>query len=418
MYTAGKFQQEINRIFVAAEIGHIRYFTDGFGSSGTMLSFGPSKRSAYFLVESLGMGDRFKVYQFRTLAEIVKEVKNNFNKYIEMFPRLKIVIVPELLKDKKYDKSVTDSIKHFFKRDLEFNLVRQDFRLYKEGASLYFKKVDMFSKKQLFDFLVAKYKLNMDYFEKFYGVMEEGEDISERIKHYKYGPWDIYLDTKTKRGVDEVKQLLNDACKDLKKRGYGKLCYGKIFLVDNLGGNKLADYNEENDTMRIGFKMLKKSNAQNQKIAFIHEIGHRNYYKFLKNDQRKEINSKYFLEVKFASPDRSAQIGEVLTDKNSGDRFKVEKKIFKRTINYLVKLIEFGENTKMKSKDLNEKFTINDKYVGSAFIIEGKEMKENTYVSRPYAMKNEREFYAVLWETWFQNKLKDPAKVWFEGIER
>ena len=51
MYTAGKFEREVNRIFLAISINHIRYLKDAYGSSGTMLSFGPSKAYAYYFIE-------------------------------------------------------------------------------------------------------------------------------------------------------------------------------------------------------------------------------------------------------------------------------------------------------------------------------------------------------------------------------
>lgn len=417
-YNAKKFGRDMRRIIISAKIGHIWYFEDAHGSSGTMLAFGPTKNSVYYFVDTLSE-DRYKVYHMRTMSEILKEVKKDFYKYNRLFPELNIVVPSELLKEKKYEKSVDESIKYFFKRRLKNNLVRREFKNFDKGAALYFKKMETLNKKKLFDLLVTKGKLNMPTFEKLYGSMgDEGEDISERVKHYKHGKWDIYLDVKTKRGVDEVIQLLDDASKDLAKKGYSKLCYGRIIMVDNLGGTILADYSEQDDIMRVGFKMLKKSNAQKQKISFIHEIGHRNYYKFLTPKQRAESDSKFFSEVKLSAPKSSPKSGEVLVSKTYGDRYKVEKLNYKRTLKYQVQLIELGENTKTKSKDLGQKFAIDDKFVGVEFIPEGKEGGENTYVPRVYGMKNAQEFYAVLWETWFQNKLKDPAKSWFENLEK
>jgi hypothetical protein len=56
--------------------------------------------------------------------------------------------------------------------------------------------------------------------------------------------------------------------------------------------------------------------------------------------------------------------------------------------------------------------------MGVEYLVEGKSGGENTYVPRAYGLTNEEEFYAVLWEAYIQGTLKDPAKTWFEGLEK
>lgn len=417
-YTADQFNRDIQRIFLAANISHIWVdFKDAHGSSGAMLAFGPSKDSIYYFIETT-VEDRYKTYYVRTVPEMIKEIRKDFFKYQQLFPKLSLVAHPDLLSNRAYDKVVDKQISHFLRRLIKYNIAYRDFKSFAVGAELFFKKQETLNKKKLFDLLVTKGKLGMDHFSKYFGPMdEEGEDISERVKHFKHGNWDIYLDVKTKRGIDEVIQLLDDSSKDLARRGYSKLCYGKVFMVDNLGGKILADYNEKNDTMRIGFKMLKKSNSQNQKTAFIHEIGHRNYFKFLNPSQRGENKIRYIKESKFSSKE-NPHSGDTLVGMRSGDKWKVENTQYKRNLKYVVQLIELGENTKLKTKDLNQKFLIDDKFIGVDFIVEGHGDSVNTFFPRPYGLVDEYEFYAVLWESWFQNKLKDPAKTWFEGIEK
>ena len=401
-YTAEKFKKDILKIFTATQIGYIKDYQDGSHS------FNTSKTWFTFHVIKVN-DDRYTVMHFRTPGEILKEFKKNSNKYLDKINYLKQYADSSNLEDvlKRWIKLETKT-----KYNSPENYYRED-----DLIPLYLKKVYQLTKKQLFDLLVTKNKLPMSYFEAYYGKMDEGEDISERVKHYKYGKWDIYLDIKTKRGFDEVQQLLDDVSKELSKKGYSKLCYGKIFLVGSLGNQSLADYDPENDDIRVSFKVMKKKNRCSQKIALIHEIGHRNYYKFLSPKQRGESDNKFFTEVKLGTPKRSPQRGEIVTSKSFGDRYKVERREFKRTIKYIVRLIELGEDTRSKTKDLNQLYMLDDKLMGIEYIPEGKEEAENTYVPRPYGMKDKLEFYAVLWEFWFQDKLKDPAKTWFENLE-
>ena len=209
-----------------------------------------------------------------------------------------------------------------------------------------------------------------------------------------------------------------DVEKELSKRGYSKLCYGDVYLMDNLGGNRLADYDPSTDIMRIGFKMLKKSNANNQKIAFIHELGHRNYHKFLTSAQRSESDSK-FIEASYVLDKSRPKTGDIVIEKGTGDKFRVEDFKYVRSLQYIVKLIELGESSQFKTKDLEHKYKVPDKSMMGGFVIENNiKNSDNTYFPRIYGTKNKYEFYAVLWECWFQNILKDPAKTWFENLNK
>lgn len=418
MYTAERFRREIVKIIIAANIEYMRHFEDIHGSSETIKVFGPNKQIAYYAVEILN-NDRYKVYYFRTIPGMIKEIRKDFFKYKKLLPDLALVAHPDLLSNRSYDKVVDKQISHFLRRLMFYDLTHRRFKSIADKAELFIYKQEIISKKKLFDLLVTKGKWNISSFDKYYGAMtEEGEDISERVKHYTRGDWDIYLDVKTNRNIDEVERLLDDVSSLLKKRGYGKLCYGKVLLVDNLGGKTLADYDPKGDLMRIGFKMLKKSNIENQIISTIHELGHRNYFKFLTSKQRGESNSKFLTEVKLKKGTFDVKKGEIITSITSGDRYRVEDSRYKRSFKYIVSLVELGKETRNKTKDLNQRYSIDEKYIGVEFVPEGAVESQNTYIPRPYGMKDEQEFYAVLWETWFQNKLRDPAKTWFEGLER
>lgn len=418
MYTAERFKRDILKLFTAANIGHMWYFDDAHGMSGVMKLFGPNNKMAYYAIETLN-DDRYRVYYFRTVPEMVKEIRKNFFKFQEILPGLSLVAHPDLLRNRAYDRVVDKQISHFLRRLIYHDLVYRKFKSIAEKAELLFKKSDTINKRQLFDLLVAKGKMDLSDFNQYYGSMgEDGEDLSDRIKHYTHDKWDIYLDTKTKRGIDEVTSLLDDVSSRLKKKGYGKLCYGKVLLVDNLGGHTLADYDPKDDLMRIGFKMLKKSNTENQIISTIHELGHRNYFKFLTSKQRSESDGRFLTEVKFKLGTSNVKKGDVITSINSGDRFRIDDNRFSRSFKYIVSLIELGENTKNKTKDLNQRFSIDEKYIGVEYVPEGVKESQNSYIPRVYGMKNNQEFYAVLWEFWFQDKLRDPAKTWFENLER
>lgn len=418
MYTAERFRKEIAKIFTAANIGYMRYFDDAHGSSGVMKVFGPNKNIAYYAIETIN-DDRYVVYYFRTIPGMIKEIRKDFEKYKKLLPNLALAAYPDLLSNRAYDKVMDKQISHFLRRLMLHDLTYRKFKPIADKAELFIEKQETISKKKLFDLLVAKGKWDMSAFDKYYGAMtEEGENISDRVKHYTRGKWDIYLDIKTKRGIDEVEHLLDRVSSLLKKKGYEKLCYGKVLLVDNLGGKTLADYDSKDDLMRIGFKMLKKSNIESQVISTAHELGHRNYFKFLTPKQRSESDGKYLTEVKFKQGTFNVKKGEIITSIISGDRYRVEDSRFRRSFKYIVSLIELGEKTRSKTKDLNQRYSIDEKYIGVEFVPEGTKESQNPFIPRSYGMKDKLEFYAVLWETWFQDKLRDPAKTWFENLER
>lgn len=78
--------------------------------------------------------------------------------------------------------------------------------------------------------------------------------------------------------------------KILRAEGFEKLCYGKLFSTASLGGQAIADYSVGTDTVRVSNKAKKGDEAIR---VFIHELGHRLWYKFMTKEQQKAVQDKY-----------------------------------------------------------------------------------------------------------------------------
>jgi hypothetical protein len=412
-YTAKEFEKDIRRIFTAANIKYIFSFSNGIG-------FGASKSHMDYFVQKLEE-DRYNVGYLRSKVGMVKEIYDNYFKYVDSMYSLQIAELTHYIKEKKYNNYVKDTLRRIVKQQVATILssARRGHIFYypQERLPILFKDNKKLTKKQLFDLLVTQGKLNMDWFEKVYGPMgDEGGKISERVTLYKYGPWQIYLDINTKRSVDEVQRLLDNVTSELKKKGYGKLCYGKVLMVDDLGGWKLADYVIAKDYLRLGFKLLKKTNVQNQIISTIHELGHRNYFKFITKEQRSKSDEMYDA-IQGVTKGLHPHIDDEVLYRKTGDVFKIVNTPKRRHV-YQIRLVELGENSQFNQANISKQYEVKEKAMKNLFILKGEGKKYDSFIPRPYGLDNKLEFYAVLWETWFQNKLKDPAKTWFENLER
>jgi hypothetical protein len=187
-------------------------------------------------------------------------------------------------------------------------------------------------------------------------------------------------------------------------------------MVDDLGGWKLADYVIAKDYLRLGFKLLKKTNVQNQIISTIHELGHRNYFKFITKEQRSKSDEMYDA-IQGVTKGLHPHIDDEVLYRKTGDVFKIVNTPKRRHV-YQIRLVELGENSQFNQANISKQYEVKEKAMKNLFILKGEGKKYDSFIPRPYGLDNKLEFYAVLWETWFQNKLKDPAKTWFENLEK
>jgi hypothetical protein len=188
----------------------------------------------------------------------------------------------------------------------------------------------------------------------------------------------------------------------LKKFGFGKLCYGKLFSTPTIrAGQTLADYTDNTDSVRISNK-AKKSNEAIR--IMIHELGHRLWYRFLSDKQKQEITDKFY-EVQKNS-DFKISLGDkfvdekgkiiVVSDYVSGRQGKMQKFVFK-----------------YDAMEKSPRFSAAKGYFRRLTPI-GKKYEYDPFDVTEYAKTNEKEFFSEV----FSFALTQKNKVLLDFIKR
>ena len=158
------------------------------------------------------------------------------------------------------------------------------------------------------------------------------------------------------------------------------LLYGKVEMKDKFHGNTLADYNPQDDTIRVDA-------SDNFFVSMIHELGHRWHYKFCKPSQERRLMALYRKCKGGGDIGADVKVGDVvrLTD---GREFKITG----------VDGAYFNISMIDGNSSLNQVhrlfFTQYAKHIES---VNGRQTK-SLPLPRPYAGKNFREFIACCFE--------------------
>lgn len=110
-----------------------------------------------------------------------------------------------------------------------------------------------------------------------------GRGLDER----RHGNWRLVFEKGT-RNPEQVVQLLDRV--DGMLGGFSKaLSYGIVEIKNDMPPRVLADYNPKNDSMRV------KSDSSDGRIyhSFIHELGHRLWFKLMSKAQRHSVKDRY-----------------------------------------------------------------------------------------------------------------------------
>ena len=346
------------------------------------------------IVYVIKQDEKFKVHYFYTVNEILDLFIKHPSYFKQEFKTL----------FSTWDEDRTIPIE-IFKKSLKLSL---DFlNRYKSESliELLTKKISYVSKEDLFDVLVGEFKYSPSMFEKLYGEISDKQ--TGRLQQEKYKNWVLIYDTQAKTPLVNIKLLLDDV--EAKLGSLNKLAYGKIFVVDSLAGTALADYNISSDVIRVSLKKVRKV-EHNELDSFMHELGHRNWYKNLSDTQKKQVTATFHQQKTNTS---SVNAGDVLIDKTNGNKYKVIKPIYKRKLFYISELIEFGKP--------NKKYTIGTDYqipselIGTIF---SSDNNNNSFFNTQYSLVSVEEFYAELFSAWGNKKLKEPAKSWMENLHK
>ena len=105
---------------------------------------------------------------------------------------------------------------------------------------------------------------------------------------FAHGPWTVVpMDRVSQKDLDACLKAL-DAATDLCRSKFPELLYGKVFLAKRLqskgGGKTLASYVPSQDTMNVSTLATKTATDVE---AILHELGHRFFHRFWKNDAAK-----------------------------------------------------------------------------------------------------------------------------------
>ena len=273
------------------------------------------------------------------------------------------------------------------------------------------KKEKSVDKKGLYKLLINKQKLPVQYFINHFGEISQTE-LGNR--EYELGGWNLIVEADAKVDKDDIEKMVVKINRLLKSKGMSRLIYGHIHVMKTLTSNVGADYSEQRDSIRIRAKNIK--GIDNKFIKnFIHEIGHREWYKFLGRNERNEVNKK-FRNTKTPSYDElNIEAGDILYYSKAKETYEVKQKEWNRII---VKLINV--ESKRKQKSVGKLFGIKKDVLATGELeVLGKERKDTEYESyfpTTYARKNVEEMFAEIFAYWVMNKLKEPAKSWLADL--
>jgi len=265
----------------------------------------------------------------------------------------------------------------------------------------------------LYKALVGKEKVHPSVFKEMFGEVNI-EDVPG-VQVIKHGPWKVqFMDERAAKAADPttVQALLDQAQKAVQSKGLGNLAYGDVIIVNTLKGSKrLADYEENNDLVRLRAKSMKGINLDMVR-SLLHELGHRNWVKRL-GGKKADVKTMYFQKSIGAGRGTTASPGDVIDDRRTGDRYEVEGR--DRRGNYVVKLLK----SPSQPKQVGKVFALKPKILSTGDItISGKPKDEDTssYFPTIYSLQSPEEMYCELFADWALGRLKEPAKSWMEEL--
>jgi len=392
---------------------HIQAFVLGYlgpNSDGSVSIMRTKKWPAYYIEPK---GDKYKVYVYRAKQGLSRIFKKDPEKYLKKFVENDYLpdyfLELEFADDKEAIKQLLRSCEveiirnDFFRRDFPTDTIKIIPKLL--GENIFISQEIILSKQKLLDLLVGKEKLSIEDFTELFGQVEFEE--GGRIETIKYKNWTILVDNKTKRAISGVKKLLSLTEKSLNSKGFGNLAYGRVMLVDKLRGRKVADYSHFGDIIRLESQVKA---SKKELTSMLHEIGHRNYYKYLDSSKRLESDTLYnSLKKKRGYFKR----GDTLVDtQEPSEKYQL---LSKSGTKYIVRCIDSGN-----ANNIGEIYNIKNIAMGTRLIKEtdDESKTKSSFFPRLYGLKDKLEFYAVLFETWLTKGLDEPAKGWFEGLHK
>ena len=393
--------------------------------------------------------DKYKIVSFVKKAKYMQNIKKDvygFTEYIQehhddMFNFYKDRawsrnFEDEWFDEKRYKKLIMDM--HFkrvqllcYKGFVDDLVDGSENRFFNDNAVL---KDGIIDKSELYKILVQKNGLSHHVFVDSFGEVDLSSS-GTGFNKVKFGKWTLLIDEDVKAPVEDIEKLLSDTQATLRKMGMGHLVGGRVAVHKNLrssGHNTLADYSLKDGHIRL--KVKGKSIEKGHLNSMIHELGHKNYYEFFNDSQRKEVLKKYN-EMFSKSSNRTLPSGEkfeyqdnifeVITPMMNKVSVKIDKVVNKDSLKDISKKLrslknvsdeEFEEVAKLMRLDFpsyvvksKEVTPLNPEYVRSNITRE--------FIVTTYASTNESEMYAEMFAEDGLRGLKSNAKFWFDKLE-
>jgi len=314
-----------------------------------------------------------------------------------------INIAPDSYRVYKFNKEVFKSRadKAYILNKVYYYLVRVGYNSFDKVFASIIEWSKIFNIEELANLILKEVDVSVPDFEKHFEPLQkttESNDTFQEIKHHK---WRVILEQGIKDS-SEVIELLNNVERKCSK--LMDLCYGVIEVKKSLGSSKrLADYSPSNDSIRI----KSKSSDDLFVRSFIHELGHRLWYKRLDVTIKRSIYNKYYeLSGKKRLPFKENDILEL----DNGYKVRVKRDAVFQS---LVEIIEMPR----KSKKISPGQTVvyRNLTLESVKSINGKESVVSEFPTL-YSRKNPEEFFCEVFSFWLMNNLNKDLSNWLDNI--
>ena len=273
-----------------------------------------------------------------------------------------------------------------------------------------YNKVYDFNRKQFAVYMMKNLKMPLLGFQSIWGDVGFEENDDSGVKQFKYHNWNILLEdnTKDRKDVEKLLDTVQRFCRKLKN----DLCYGKVEVVSTLKGKALAQYYEQNDSVRIKAKTnLNKQFIQN----FLHELGHRYFLKIATSDFKSKVVKKY---------------NDMISNRQYADLKSGDNVVLKSGTSFEVKQIQRDGGvdvfiTDMPKKRGRKKYNIGQRIIFFPIQIEfidlinGNKVKPNKYVfPSAYARQNVEQFFSECFAHWLTGDLNKDLNQFMQEIFR
>ncbi len=338
------------------------------------------------------ISDKYRVITIHKRSDVIKKLKLMD---ADLYKKIVMIVMTNITNPAIIDANSRDT---FIKNIIKFitNRIRT---FIEQGMTAdsplwnFIKKDEVIEKPELYGILVGKERFHHSTFIELFG---EVEDTGKSISQGKHNKWIFRWETKTKFDVEGLTKIIDEVEERLRSKGFDNLAYGELSITGSLG-SKYADYLPESDYVRVSSKSI---NVGQGIHSFIHELGHRLWYKFLDIDKKREVDNKYRNLMKDKI---DINKGDTVIEKSTGKEYEVEG--------------VFGNSLSVKN-DEGKIFITKIDNINKGFLeIKGKEKSDSDlYFSRDYSKKNTEEFFADSFMIYIMDEIKEPAKSWFEGI--